>query len=97
MICSGSHSSAEMELALTSGPHILRLGALWPPGSVFFGDVDSGRCRTGPVSPSQPRQGHDSWNATLWLIWAGGQWKKTPVVHINTPGCIQSIHVAFNF
>lgn len=62
MICSGSHSSAEMELALTSGPHILRLGALWPLGSICFGDVDSGRCRTGPVCPSQPRQGHDSWN-----------------------------------
>ena len=91
MICSGSHSSAEMELALTSGPHSLRPGALWSLGPEF-GDVDSGRCRT-----RQPRQGHDSWNATLWLMWAGGQWKKTPVVHINTPGCIQSVHVAFNF
>lgn len=29
VICSGSHSSSETELALTSGPHVLRPEAVW--------------------------------------------------------------------
>ena len=33
----------------------------------------------------------------MWLMWASGQWKKASAVHINTPGCIQSTHVAFTF
>lgn len=86
------HKNHQTNLAQALGTRILGPLGLWTLGPRSFSDVDSRRCRTGPVHANTPRQWHD-----FWLIWAGGQWKKSPVVHVNALGCIQSIHRAFNF
>lgn len=82
MICSGLHRTAETELALTLSPRILRPVGLWTLEPGFFSDADPGISRACAVHPNKPRQRHDFWNTVLWwLIWAGGQRKKSPVVH----------------